>query len=167
MTSAPDHEDPANARGRVCQAMTSFVGTLSAARIPLGLRFVVPALIQNASFAAGVDQRKTHQQAAARLLELAALDQTSFKSIVGGMDRDQRGKMEAIVRQGSGRGRRRRAADGHDDDEDDEDDDDEGDDDDDDDDNDEDERVDGIGPRKRRQAEGSQPSIALKMNFGG
>ncbi|KAK4115288.1 ARM repeat-containing protein [Canariomyces notabilis] len=116
-------EDPENARSLIAHALCQYVATLSKDRTALAMTLVLPTLLSRAAS----EGRDAYRETSARLLELAAANQSAFRSVVAGLGEGQRAFMEEVIRSGrEGDGRAQRAGD-----------------------------------------EASQPSIALKMNFGG
>jgi hypothetical protein len=116
-------EDPENARSLIAHALCQYVATLSKDRTALAMTLVLPTLLSRAAS----EGRDAYRETSARLLELAAANQSAFRSVVAGLGEGQRAFMEEVIRSGrEGDGRAQRAGD-----------------------------------------EASQPSIALKMDFGG
>ena len=158
--------------------LTTFISTLSPTQIPSLFRVVIPALIHRAassfpsSSSSTTTRTKRHPKAiiyadtAARFLELAAIDQVSFRNTVARLTAAQRAQMEMIIRTGAGSGGG--SDNGSDEDEDE-----------DDDDNDNSHgygggqgynggggRGQGNGFRKMKMKKDVGPSIALKTDFG-
>jgi hypothetical protein len=61
------------------------------------MALVVPALLSRA----GSEGSEVYKETSSRLLELAATDQSSFRSLVAGMDFDKKKLLEEILREGS------------------------------------------------------------------
>ncbi|KAF4335397.1 omega-conotoxin-sensitive calcium channel alpha-1 subunit rbB-I [Fusarium beomiforme] len=119
-----DPEDPENARSLIAQSLCLYVGTVDKGRRLSAMAVVVPTLMARAT-AEGED---IYQETSARLLELAAIDQETFREVVGGMSNAQKGFLEEVIR--FGRGSTGQVS-------------------------------------KATTEESGQPSIALKMDFGG
>ncbi|KAH6694110.1 HEAT repeat protein [Plectosphaerella plurivora] len=126
-----DPEDPEKARGLVIHALAQYVGTVAAGphkdRASSAMALVLPTLLARAS----AEGRETYIETGARLLELAAADQTAFRAVVGSMSESQRAFLEEVIRWGR--------------------------------------QADGEAERAARAGStaGGQPTIELKMNFGG
>ena len=129
--------DPEKARGQVALALVQYVGALArdkskdkSQRAAVGMALVVPALLARASSAAadhseddededgGVEDKEIYVETSARLLELAAADQPSFRAVVAGMSAGQKSFMEEVIKLGkegranSGAGKRLGGGDG-------------------------------------------------------
>ncbi|WQF75705.1 Putative armadillo-like helical protein [Colletotrichum destructivum] len=116
-------EDPENARSMIAHSLSQYVGVVPRDRVPVAMALVLPTLLARAS-SEGED---CYRDTSARLLELAAVDQNAFRSIVAGLNDGQRAFLEEVIRWGRQQGPAEQTAGG---------------------------------------ASG-QPSIELKMNFGG
>ncbi|KAH8894902.1 ARM repeat-containing protein [Thozetella sp. PMI_491] len=116
-------EDPENARTLVAHSLTQYVSVTPTNRKALAMALVVPTLLSRAVS----EGSSVYRETSARLLELAGIDQASFRGVVAGMSEGQKAFMEEVIRSG------RQA-----------------------------------NVQTRDAGDGSgQPSIALKMNFGG
>lgn len=117
-------EDPERAQSFLAHTLCLYVGTLQPDRRPAAMSLVIPTLMARATG----ESKGMYEETSARLLELAAVDQRTFKAIVGAMSDSQRALLEGVIRSG------RQPTDGAD----------------------------------KATTDGSeQPSIALKMDFGG
>ncbi|KAF5018866.1 hypothetical protein F66182_9158 [Fusarium sp. NRRL 66182] len=119
-----DPEDPENARSLIAHTLCQYVGTVDRGRCLAAMTVVVPTLMARAT-AEGED---VYQETSARLLELAAIDQETFRAVVGGMSDGQKGFLEEVIRFG---------------------------------------RQNTGQVSKETTGASGQPSIALKMDFGG
>lgn len=82
----------------IAQSLTAFVGTLAQDKRAAAMALVVPTLLVRAeSEGSGV-----YQDTGARLLELAAADQSVFRATVGALSEAQRRVMEEVLRAGQG-----------------------------------------------------------------
>lgn len=96
--TSTDSSDPENARAMIAQSLTAFVGTLAQDKRAAAMALVVPTLLVRAeSEGSGV-----YQDTGARLLELAAADQSVFRATVGALSEAQRRVMEEVLRAGQG-----------------------------------------------------------------
>jgi len=101
VSNPPEAEGTTESRTMVAHALTTFVSTLPLAKIVSAMGLIVTALLVRA-------QKEGHLlygETAARLLELAAADQSSFRGMVGRMEPDVKAFMEEILRAG-GAGRK-------------------------------------------------------------
>lgn len=64
------------------------------------MALLIPALLSRASTEGSAVYRET----SARLLELAGVDQSGFRGVVGGLSAEQRAFMEEVIREGGKRG---------------------------------------------------------------
>jgi hypothetical protein len=82
----------------VSQALTAWIQTLSGTpdKVSVAMALVIPTLLSRASSAGST----TYKETAARLLELAAVDQTRFRTCVGTLDGEQKAFMEQVIREG-------------------------------------------------------------------
>ncbi|KAF7556071.1 hypothetical protein G7046_g6405 [Stylonectria norvegica] len=119
-----DPDDPEQARSLVAHSLCQYVGTVDKSRVPTAMSLVIPTLMARAT-AEGDD---VYGETSARLLELAAVDQATFRIVVGAMSDSQKTFLEEVIRSG------RQTSDAAD---------------------------------KAAARAGGQPSIALKMDFGG
>jgi HEAT repeat-containing protein 5 len=121
--------DPADLEGVIeSRALMAQTLTMYAAKVPRERQAGMVAMLMNVFLErAELEGEKTHQETAARLLELAAVDHGCFRAVVTAMDPEKKGLLEKILkaRQGAQQGR-------------------------------------------NSEAEGErEPTIALKMDFGG
>lgn len=119
-----DSEDPEKARSLVAHTLCLYVGTTGTGRAVAAMSMIIPALLTRAS----AEGESIYHETSARLLELAATDQATFRAIVGGMSGGQKAFLEDVIRSGqqAAAGANQSTADGN-----------------------------------------GQPTITLKMNFGG
>ena len=86
-------EDPESARSLVLHAFTTYVSVLGKDQKTAGMSVVVPTLLERANKEGDAVYRET----SARLLELAGMDQTAFRGVVGNMTEEQKGFMESVI----------------------------------------------------------------------
>lgn len=122
-------ESLAESRTILSTALVSFVASLEAKKIPTAMALVLPTLLGRAAR----EGEDVYPETAARLLQLAGVEQGAFREIVGRLEQGQRGFMEEVLRSGAKAGGQRRGG--------------------------------GVG--MLRGEEGREPSIALRMDFGG
>ncbi|KAM0559647.1 hypothetical protein ACHAPJ_004171 [Fusarium lateritium] len=91
-----DPEDPENARALVAHTLCQYVGTVDKGRRLAAITVVVPTLMARAT----AEGEEVYQETSARLLELAAIDQETFRAVVGGMNDGQKGFLEEVIRFG-------------------------------------------------------------------
>ncbi|KAJ4268456.1 hypothetical protein NW762_002519 [Fusarium torreyae] len=89
-------EDPENARALVAHTLCQYVGTVDKDRRLAAITVVVPTLMARAT----AEGEEVYQETSARLLELAAIDQETFRAVVGGMNDGQKGFLEEVIRFG-------------------------------------------------------------------
>ncbi|KAI1002232.1 Pof6 interactor protein 1 [Podosphaera aphanis] len=116
-------EDPENARSLVMRSLTAFVATFEGPSKAVAMSLVLSALLARA-FTEG---QAIYEETSVRLLDLAAMDQTAFRNIVGSMAAGQKMFMESVIVAG------RQAA----------------------------------TQSQKNSMEGKEPTIALKIDFGG
>ncbi len=95
MTST-EPEDPENARTLVAHSLTQYVTVVSKDHIALAMALVVPALLSRAAS----EGEEVYRETSARLLELASIDQASFRGVVGGMSEGQKTFAEEVIKSG-------------------------------------------------------------------
>ncbi|KAK5137026.1 hypothetical protein LTR08_001035 [Meristemomyces frigidus] len=120
---AVELEGLAQSKTLLAQALTMYASTrVSPKQQPAAIALFMKILLQRAE----VEGAKSHQETAARLLELAAVDSASFRAVVTGMDGKEKQALERILKART-------------------------------------------GVQQAREDFGSdrEPTIALKMNFGG
>ena len=91
-------EDPENVAVAIVRALTGSVATLPKQGRPAALAVIVPVLLDRAE----EEGRDSQKEAAARLLELAAVDPLTFRSFVGSLSEEQRSLLEEILRSNGG-----------------------------------------------------------------
>ena len=89
-------EDPENARTLVAHTLTQYATVVSKEHKALVMALVVPALLSRAAS----DGEEVYRETSARLLELAGIDQASFRGVVGGMSEGQKAFMEEVIKSG-------------------------------------------------------------------
>ncbi|KAF2647448.1 HEAT repeat protein-like protein [Lophiostoma macrostomum CBS 122681] len=101
LANPEDVEGLDESRSLLAQALVQFLSTLPGPeQKQIAAKMVIPALLERC--------RKEEQAAgetARWLLEIAGVDQTAFRSVVGGLSGEQRGSMEGVLKRG-GVGRR-------------------------------------------------------------
>lgn len=107
----------------IAHSLSQYVSVVPRDRVPVAMALVLPTCLARAS-SEGED---CYRDTSARLLELAAIDQNAFRTVVASMSDGQKAFLEEVIRWGRQQGPTEQAASG---------------------------------------ATG-QPSIALKMDFGG
>ncbi|KAK2751806.1 hypothetical protein FQN55_009249 [Onygenales sp. PD_40] len=88
--------DPENTKGTITLSLVSSIGSgaVTARAIPTAISLMIPALLCRARN----EGPSVYKEIAARLLELAKIDAGSFRGLLGGMDVEQRGFTEEILR---------------------------------------------------------------------
>ncbi|SPJ73012.1 related to rat omega-conotoxin-sensitive calcium channel alpha-1 subunit rbB-I [Fusarium torulosum] len=119
-----DPEDPENARALVAHTLCQYAVTIDKGRRLAAITVVIPTLMARAT----AEGEEVYHETSARLLELAATDQNTFRAVVGGMSDGQKSFLEEVIRFG---------------------------------------RQNTGQASKAVAGESGQPSIALKMDFGG
>lgn len=84
----------------IAHTLTAFVGTLPADKRAPAMALMVPTLLVRAE-REGRNGR-VYQDTGARLLELAAADQSVFRATIGALSEAQRKVMEEVLRAGQG-----------------------------------------------------------------
>jgi hypothetical protein len=92
--SEPD--DPENARALVAHTLCKYVATLKSNKVSAAMAVILPTLLARAT-AEGED---VYGETSSRLLELAAVDQEQFRSVVAGMSSGQKAYLEEVIRAG-------------------------------------------------------------------
>ncbi|KAJ5825812.1 hypothetical protein N7474_002950 [Penicillium riverlandense] len=90
--------DPENSRSVVARTLVSCVtnATFSSTELPTAVSLVVSALLARATR----EGPSVHKESAGHLLELAKADQLVFRTLVAGMNPDQKSLLEEILRSG-------------------------------------------------------------------
>lgn len=99
VTREPDDEEVkemAESQNICTAALVAFVQTLESQRTNYGMSVVIPVLLA----AAEQDGSLSHSDIATRLLEIAAIDQAVFRSVVGGLDVKTKSIMEEVLKAG-------------------------------------------------------------------
>lgn len=86
-------ENSENTRSFVMQMLTIFVTKLPEKAKKAAISLILPALLARAS----LEGSCIYNETSARLLDLAAIDQSSFKFVVGRMNEGQRQFMESVI----------------------------------------------------------------------
>lgn len=73
-----------------------FVSSLKGEQKAAGMAAIVPTLLERAN----KEGEDSYAETSTRLLELASVDQISFRGVVGGMTEDQKGFMESVITTG-------------------------------------------------------------------
>ena len=82
----------------IAQILTAFIATLPPSKRAAGMALVVPTLLARAEREGNTVYRET----GARLLELAAADQSLFRATVGALKEQQRTVMQDVLKAGQG-----------------------------------------------------------------
>ena len=93
-----EEEDPENARSLVAHALTSSVSTLSPQGKSAAIAIIMPTLLYRVK----AEGEALHVETARRLLELAAADQTVFRSCLSNLPEEDRSLVQTILRAGGG-----------------------------------------------------------------
>lgn len=107
----------------VAHSLSQYVGVVDKGRVTTAMSVVIPTLMARAT----AEGEEVYQETSSRLLELAAVDQATFRAVVGGMSDGQKTFLEEVIRSG------RQAS----------------------------------GGVERASTGSGQPTIELKMDFGG
>ncbi|KAM5475173.1 hypothetical protein MauCBS54593_001649 [Microsporum audouinii] len=88
--------DPENMKSTITQTLVSFVGSpaLSKAAIPTAMSLLIPALLTRAR----LEGTSVHQETASRLLELAKVDQTTFRGFATKIEPGSKSLLEEILK---------------------------------------------------------------------
>lgn len=94
-------EDPEQARALIVHTLAQYVAVVSKDHVAIAMSLVLPTLLSRAASEgpAGADAR-IYRETSARLLELASVDQASFRGVVAGMSEGQKAFMEEVIRSG-------------------------------------------------------------------
>ncbi|PFH59619.1 hypothetical protein XA68_12081 [Ophiocordyceps unilateralis] len=88
--------DPERARPLLGHTLCLYAGSLQGDRRTAAMSVVMPMLMARAT----AEGEEAYGETSARLLELAALDQATFRAIVGAMSGSQRTLLEEVIRSG-------------------------------------------------------------------
>lgn len=84
--------------------LAQYVAVVSKDHVAIAMSLVLPALLSRAASegpaAAGGADASIYRETSARLLELASVDQASFRGVVAGMSEGQKAFMEEVIRSG-------------------------------------------------------------------
>lgn len=92
-----DLEGMDESRVILAATLTSFASATNSARRPAIYALAIPVLLSRA-------QKEAGKETASRLLELASVDPTAFKSVVGRMDGDMKAYLGSLLQQQGARG---------------------------------------------------------------
>lgn len=98
-----DSEDPEQARSLIAHTLAQYVAVVSKDHVAIAMSLVLPALLSRAASegsTVGGSDASIYRETSARLLELASVDQTSFRGVVAGMSEGQKAFMEEVIRSG-------------------------------------------------------------------
>lgn len=96
LANPEDVEGLDETRTLVAQSLVAFIPTLpEASKKELAAKMVIPALLARAA-----KEPKASAETAARLLELAGADQAAFRTVVAGLNPEQRAFMESVLKSG-------------------------------------------------------------------
>ena len=96
-------EDPTSSRAVISQVLTTFTNALPGPQRSIAMSLVLPTLLKRASGELEAAHEESHardsifRETSARLLELAATDQTAFRGVVAGLTADQKSFMESVI----------------------------------------------------------------------
>ena len=91
-----ESEDPKQVRSLVAHTLCQYVGTLKSGQASAAMAMIIPTLMARATTEGG----EVYQETSSRLLELAAVDQGAFKTIIGDMSGTQRRFLEEVITAG-------------------------------------------------------------------
>ncbi|KAI8953934.1 armadillo-type protein [Xylaria longipes] len=94
--SNTDPEDPEDARKLVAHTLTQYVSVINKDHAQIAMSIVAPTLLSRAAS----EGPEVYKETSSRLLELASVDQSAFKGIVGAMSEGQKAFMEEVLRSG-------------------------------------------------------------------
>lgn len=98
LVNPSDKEGIDESRTTLAQTLVAFISTLQdAPQRRVAVKIIIPALLTRAQ-----NEPKATQETASRLLEIAGKDQDAFRAVVTGMDVEQRGQLEAVLKSGQG-----------------------------------------------------------------
>ena len=96
--SNTEPEDPERARSLVSLTLSQYVATVSKDHVAIAMALVVPTLLSRAASEGA--EGNVYRETSARLLEMASVDQASFRGIVAGMSEGQKAFMEEVIKSG-------------------------------------------------------------------
>lgn len=100
-------EDPENARTLIAHALTSFVSTFSGKQVGVAMAMIMPTLLSRASS----EGKEVYGETSTRLLELASIDQATFRTVVASMSEAQKAFVEEVIKSGRTAGPRQDVSD--------------------------------------------------------
>lgn len=97
-----DSEDPERARTLIAHTLAQYVAVISKDHVAIAMSLVLPALLSRAASEGGAADTSTniYRETSARLLEMASVEQASFRGVVAGMSEGQKAFMEEVIRSG-------------------------------------------------------------------
>ncbi|KAJ9642042.1 hypothetical protein H2199_005257 [Coniosporium tulheliwenetii] len=106
MQQPPEGEGEGLAESRtiLSTALVSFVASLETKKISTAMALVLPTLLARAA----KEGEEVYAETAARLLQLAGVEQAAFREVVGRLEAAQRGFMEEVLKSGAKAGGQRR-----------------------------------------------------------
>lgn len=90
------HEDPEDARSQIMHTLTKFSSTFSGEARTIAVNLVLSALLSRAV----IEGPNIYSETSARLFDLAAIDQVTFRSLVGEMNEGQKQLIENVISAG-------------------------------------------------------------------
>ncbi|EFQ85952.1 hypothetical protein PTT_18940 [Pyrenophora teres f. teres 0-1] len=98
LANPSDKEGIDESRSTLASTLVAFMSTLQEPKQRLvAAKMVIPALLTRAQ-----NEPAAVQETAGRLLEIAGKDQDAFRAVVTGMDTEQKGRLEAVLKSGQG-----------------------------------------------------------------
>lgn len=102
LANPSDVEGLDESRSTLAHTLAAFISTLQTPQQrQLACKIIVPALLARVR-----KEPKASAETAARLLEVAGADQAAFRSVVAGLEPEQRAFMETVLKSGQGQARR-------------------------------------------------------------
>jgi hypothetical protein len=96
VTQPTEAEGLEDSRTLVTSALAAFVPTVGKDKLPVAMALVLPTLLARASN----EGSAAYREVAASILQLAAAEQTTFRTTVAGFNPHQRQFLELIIREG-------------------------------------------------------------------
>ena len=91
-------EDPERARSLIALTLSQYVATVSKDHVAIAMALIVPTLLSRAASEGA--EGNVYRETSARLLEMASVDQASFRGIVAGMSEGQKAFVEEVIKSG-------------------------------------------------------------------
>lgn len=102
LANPSDVEGLEESRSALAQTLVAFISTLpTPEQRQIATRIVIPALLARVR-----KEPKTSAETAGRLLEVAGADQAAFRSVVSGLEPEERSFLETVLKSGQGQTRR-------------------------------------------------------------